>query len=500
MNRILVLLFIACVGMSRARAQFISPVRIDSFLLDLYSKDVFNGGLAVVDQGKTVYIGTFGIADTEPTLLAKETPIPAGELAQQFTAWAVTRLISEGDLRFDDKITTLIPNLSDSIYGAITVRDLIHHTSGLPNYGTLLSEYSSYFRNGIDNQEIIKVLEIKKPELNFSPGSLYESNPVNYAVLTVIVEQLTKKSLRTFLQSALFDSLGISIPNDSVPRVAGLVRSGGELYVRDSVSYLRTYGKVQPLLSLDDWIAWLKYLSTPERWESAHYELFYSNPPHYFSSIPDRELFGMGLKWSEDTTVIFYSEFWNGISKYVQHSITDEVSFILFDNADINKNDFQVIVATLNDILKREIETARYRFNRPIDSNAPIVHASTINSSLSASEVYSKIIQIDEWPTWQSNVNHVSKTTTDQELVEWKMKVSGKKIKGETHTLTPPYTVGWTERRFGIRRVINCRIYPIKDGCEIEINSSTSGIFAKWFTNKNKLRTQKRITELLQSF
>lgn len=486
--------------MSRAQAQFISPVRIDSFLLDLYSKDVFNGGLAIVDRGKTVYIGTFGIADSEPTLLAKETLIPAGELAQQFTAWAVTRLISEGALRLDDKITTLFPNLSDSVYGAVAVRDLIHHTSGLPNYSTLLSEYSSYLNNRIDNQEIIKVLEIEKPELNFSPGSLYESNPVNYAVLTVIVEQLTKKSFRTFLQSALFDSLGVFIPHDSMPRVAGLVRSGGELYVRDSVSYLRTYGKVQPLLSLDDWIVWMKYLGNAEQWKPVHYELFFSNPPHYFSSIPNRELFGMGLKWSEDTTVIFQSEFLNGISQYIQFSLTDEISFILFDNADINTDDFHVIVATLNDIIENEIQETRYRFNKSIDSNAPIVYTSSINSSLSASEIYSKVIQIGDWSTWQSSVDHVSSVNTDQELAEWKKTISGKKIKGETHTLTPPYTVGWTERRLGIRRVINCRIYPIKDGCEIEINSSTSGIFAKWFTHKNKLQTQKRITELLQSF
>ncbi len=136
-------------------------------------------------------------------------------------------------LAYDDLTSKYIPELSD--YGNITVKHLLQHTSGLPDYMDLFIENwdKGHF---VTNETIVTEFVKHKPVVHFQPGERYEYSNTGYALLALIIERVAKESFGTFLKNKIFDPLGMS--NTSVyqsryaPRVLKNYTVG---YVTDSL-------------------------------------------------------------------------------------------------------------------------------------------------------------------------------------------------------------------------------------------------------------------------
>jgi D-alanyl-D-alanine carboxypeptidase len=161
--------------------------------------------LAVVDHGRTIYEGGFGVAD-----VATQAPVTAhtrfaiGSLTKQFTAAAVTMLADEGKLSFDDRLATYAPSLPNA--KQITLRMLLDQTSGLHNYPSL-NEHAWPTHGEISTAQILNILATDKP--NFAPGERWEYSNANYAALTAVVERVSGASLGSFLQARIFTPLSM---------------------------------------------------------------------------------------------------------------------------------------------------------------------------------------------------------------------------------------------------------------------------------------------------
>lgn len=186
-------------------AQDLRTYRLDSLFTSLHLKNTFNGNVLIAEEGKALFEKSYGYADEESKRLLNENTIfELASVSKQFTAIAVVLLEKQGKLRYDDNITTYIPALS--LYKNITIRQLLHHTSGLPDYMELFEENWDKTKFAT-NQDIVNEFAKHKPALIFQPDENFEYSNTGYALLGLIIEKASNKSYEDFLKQAIFKPL-----------------------------------------------------------------------------------------------------------------------------------------------------------------------------------------------------------------------------------------------------------------------------------------------------
>jgi CubicO group peptidase (beta-lactamase class C family) len=113
--------------------------QLDTFFRNLHKKHGFNGTVLIAQYGKVLYKGAFGYADlARKDTLTEATSFQLASVSKQFTAVAVMKLKEMGKLRYDDDVKKYLP---DFPYEGVTVRQLLCHRSGLPNYMYFCDDY-----------------------------------------------------------------------------------------------------------------------------------------------------------------------------------------------------------------------------------------------------------------------------------------------------------------------------------------------------------------------
>ena len=165
--------------------------------------------LAVIRDGWIIYKRGYGMAKIEDGIVMTPDKIfDIGSCSKQFTAACIVMLVRDGKVSLDDNVRKYIPELPD--YGTpITVRHLLHHTSGLRDYNELLD--LAGFRGDSDCptiEEALKVICLQK-KLNYAPGAEYSYTNTGFFLLSQIVERVSGKSLNAFAQERIFKPLGM---------------------------------------------------------------------------------------------------------------------------------------------------------------------------------------------------------------------------------------------------------------------------------------------------
>jgi CubicO group peptidase (beta-lactamase class C family) len=140
---------------------------------------------------------------------APDTIFEAGSVSKQFTATAILLLAQAGKLKLDDPVRDYVPELPD--YGApeITLRHLLHHTSGLRDWGTVT--YAAGWPRGSRVHTHAHVLDVvsRQKSLNFPPGSEYSYSNTGYNLLAIIVERVSGKTFAQYTRDVIFEPLGM---------------------------------------------------------------------------------------------------------------------------------------------------------------------------------------------------------------------------------------------------------------------------------------------------
>ncbi len=179
--------------------------RLDSLMTALHGEGKFNGNILVAENGKIIYEKSFGFANEETKQhLNTETIFELASVSKQFTAMGIVLLQKQGKLKYDDKMSQYIPELG--FYGTITIRHLLHHTSGLPDYMNLFEKSWDKSKFAV-NQDIVNLFAEKKPAALFAPNEKFEYSNTGYALLALIIERVSGKSFGEFLQQSIFKPL-----------------------------------------------------------------------------------------------------------------------------------------------------------------------------------------------------------------------------------------------------------------------------------------------------
>jgi CubicO group peptidase (beta-lactamase class C family) len=178
-------------------------VKVDSIINTVPD---FSGEILIADRGKPVYHKAFGFKNFE-TKEAMDTGsiFELASISKQFTAMIIMMLKEEGKLSYDDPIEKYI---SDLPYPGITIRNLLNHTSGLPDYQSIMDKHwdKSKVANNYDNIEYLKKYH---PDKNFELGSKYEYSNTGYMLLACIAEKASDRDFTQLLRDKIFSLLGM---------------------------------------------------------------------------------------------------------------------------------------------------------------------------------------------------------------------------------------------------------------------------------------------------
>lgn len=166
--------------------------------------------LAVIKDGQIVHKRGYGMADLDHDIpIRPDTPFHVASLSKQFTAFAILLLAQQGKLSLDDKVQKYITELRE-FDQPITIRHLLHHTSGLRDQWNLL--IMSGWRLGEDVVRDADILELvsRMKALNFTPGDQYAYSNTGYTLLGFIVKRVSGQSLREFSEANIFKPLGMT--------------------------------------------------------------------------------------------------------------------------------------------------------------------------------------------------------------------------------------------------------------------------------------------------
>jgi CubicO group peptidase (beta-lactamase class C family) len=164
--------------------------------------------VSVIRDGKTLYAKGQGLADLERNVpITTDSVFDIGSTSKQFTAASIALLVLDGKLSLSTDVRTLIPELKD-IGAAVTVEQLLHHTSGVREYNALLRLQGWKDPDRLTNEMILALLA-RQRSLNFTPGSQFLYSNSNYVLLAEIVKRVSGKPLPQFAKERLFDPLGM---------------------------------------------------------------------------------------------------------------------------------------------------------------------------------------------------------------------------------------------------------------------------------------------------
>lgn len=188
----------------------VSPNQIDAIFASLKSSDAPGAAVLVVHDGKAVFRRGYGVTDLRTRRpIDAQTDFRLASFTKQFTATCIMLLVHDGKLRYDDHLTDIFPEFPD--YGkAITIRNLLNHTSGLPDYEDLLTkQYPNTPEDKIPQILDAGVLKLVEQQTSgqFPAGSKWQYSNSGYAVLAMIVEKVSGKPFGQFLHDRIFAPL-----------------------------------------------------------------------------------------------------------------------------------------------------------------------------------------------------------------------------------------------------------------------------------------------------
>ena len=185
-----------------------SAKKVDAFLSQWDKNDLPGCAVGVVRDGRLVYKRGFGMANLDYDV--PNTPSTLFNLAsasKPFTAFSIALLAQQGKLSLDDDIRKYVPEIP-KYDETITIRHLLHHTSGIREYQALIFFGGLGTDNAYSDKAILNMLARQK-NISFKPGSKHQYSNSNYHLLGIIVGRVSGKSLRAFAEENIFKPLGM---------------------------------------------------------------------------------------------------------------------------------------------------------------------------------------------------------------------------------------------------------------------------------------------------
>jgi len=190
----------------------------------------FSGGILVAKDGNIVYEHYTGLRDRKiKDSITANTPLQIASTGKTFTGAAILKLVQEGKLDLNDEITKFFPGMP---YPGVTVKMLLNHRSGIPNYLYYLEKGKWDKKIFLTNDDVVQTLINLKPPRTANPDRRFQYCNTNYVLLASIIEKVSGQTYPVYMKENFFDPLEMNNTfvvsfADSLPRNQSYNASGG---------------------------------------------------------------------------------------------------------------------------------------------------------------------------------------------------------------------------------------------------------------------------------
>jgi CubicO group peptidase (beta-lactamase class C family) len=305
-----------------------------------YDEKRFNGQVLYAENGQILLQKTYGFADLQKkTKMDNSWRFQLSSTSKPFTATAILKLYEEQKIDIDKPVKHYLPDFPFS--DAITVKHLLQHRSGLPDY-IHLADKNWDKKTTFTNRDLSPLFKKVQAKVKFAAGAKFDYCNTNYAYLALLVEKYSGFTFAYYLKTKIFDPLGMTrtfVYNHAKGRPAETVK--GYSYSRRRGYYER------PVEFLDGTVGDKGIYSTAEdlfRFDQALLsDDFLSEKSRSLMLTPAEPLcethdndYGLGFRIKRDTVCgdvrVFHNGWWNGFRSYYVHSPKNEKTLIWLNN------------------------------------------------------------------------------------------------------------------------------------------------------------------------
>lgn len=294
----------------------------------------FNGGMIVAKNGNIIfekYNGTGHLPGKDT--INENTALQIASTTKTFTAMAILQLWQEGKLNIDDEFSKYFPQFN---YPGVTIRTLLNHRSGLPNYTYFMENMGWDKTKTVHNEDVLNFLITHKAEFEniAAPDVHFSYCNTNYALLALLIEKITGKKYAAYLQKVFFDPLNMKhtfvfdMADSSKANLSydwkGRLMPFGFL---DAV-----YGDKNIYTTVRDLLTWDRFLSsgkvfTPQTLDEAY--------APYSNEKPGTKNYGLGWRlniFPDGKKIIYHNGWWHGSNCSFIRLLKDSVTIIVIGN------------------------------------------------------------------------------------------------------------------------------------------------------------------------
>ena len=314
--------------------------KLDSLLKRIHKRHDFHGAVLVAKNEKIVYENQIGTADfKKKTPLNKESVFQLASVSKQFTAAAIMLLNERNQIKLTDTVNRYFP---DFPYKAVTIKNLLNHTAGLPKY-FWIAEHEWQQEKAPTNSEMMEFLESTDVKRYFKPGRNFDYSNTGYFVLASIVEKISGTSFSSFLKKNIFEPLQMdhsyvySFENDAIRehQLDGyrLYRGWRHVKIPSTVNDA-IVGDKNIYTTAEDLFKWTKGLNSGSFLTKQSLALMYSKGESvYGNKIPYG--FGFRIDTKGENSIYHYGK-WNGFSTGLTNYLEDNLVVIVLEHTSFN--------------------------------------------------------------------------------------------------------------------------------------------------------------------
>jgi CubicO group peptidase (beta-lactamase class C family) len=294
----------------------------------------FSGGIIVAKEGNIIfeqYSGTGHIPGTDT--ITQNSPLHIASVSKTFTAMAVLKLWQDGKLNIDEEFSKYFPAFN---YPGVTIRCLMNHRSGLPNYTHFLENLGWDKSRMATNEDVLDFLITRKAELTdiTTPNSRFSYCNTNYALLALLIEKISGSKYADYMNQAFF--IPLQMKNSYVFTLA------------DTVKAIPSYnwrGKPEPLNFLDQVYGDKNIYTTPRdllTWDRAlSNNILFTNETlnqaytPYSNERPGVRNYGLGWRMNifpEGNKIIYHNGWWHGSNATFIRLLNEKATIIVIGN------------------------------------------------------------------------------------------------------------------------------------------------------------------------
>ena len=299
----------------------------------------FNGGILIARNGAVIYEKYNGLVDLrKKDSISEITPMHIASTSKPFTATAILRLVQEEKISLNDSVTKFFPGFP---YPGITVKMLLNHRSGLPNYLYFMSDgdwdnlpAGKAGKKYAVNRDVLNFLITKKPDKSFSPDKRFNYCNTNYVLLALIVEKISGKSFPDYMQDKFFGPIKMNHTyvfslKDTLTATPSFT-SSGTYWDFDFLD--GTYGDKNVYTTPRDLLKWDQALYSNQLISKALLDSAFTG---YSFEKPSAHNYGLGWRmetYPGDKKVVYHFGKWHGFNAAYARLSDEKTTIIILGN------------------------------------------------------------------------------------------------------------------------------------------------------------------------